>query len=55
MSFLKVENCNQVIQIRKDLNISLVNVANNDFLQGNKKHLVGEYHVIPFFVMITHW
>lgn len=48
MPFRKVENCNQVIQIGKDLNFSLVNVAGNDFVQGNKKLLVGECHVIPF-------
>ncbi|XP_027941427.1 fimbrin-5 [Vigna unguiculata] len=40
MPFRKVENCNQVIQIGKDLNFSLVNVAGNDFVQGNKKLLV---------------
>ncbi|KAF5960947.1 hypothetical protein HYC85_002156 [Camellia sinensis] len=32
-----VENCNQVIQIGKELNFSLVNVAGNDIVQGNKK------------------
>ncbi|XVE78366.1 hypothetical protein DITRI_Ditri13aG0139100 [Diplodiscus trichospermus] len=37
MPFKKVENCNQVIKIGKDLNFSLVNVAGNDIVQGNKK------------------
>ncbi|XP_024966740.1 fimbrin-1-like isoform X2 [Cynara cardunculus var. scolymus] len=37
MPFRKVENCNQVIKIGKHLKFSLVNVAGNDFVQGNKK------------------
>lgn len=37
MPFKKVENCNQVIRIGKQLKFSLVNVAGNDFVQGNKK------------------
>lgn len=37
MPFRKVENCNQVIKIGKQLKFSLVNVAGNDFVQGNKK------------------
>ncbi|PAN06757.1 hypothetical protein PAHAL_1G286400 [Panicum hallii] len=37
MPFRKVENCNQVIKIGKELNFSLVNVAGNDIMQGNKK------------------
>ncbi|CAM8992468.1 unnamed protein product [Rhodiola kirilowii] len=37
LPFAKVGNCNQVIQIGKRLNFSLVNVAGNDFVQGNKK------------------
>ncbi|WCJ37450.1 fimbrin 1 [Euphorbia peplus] len=37
MPFRKVENCNQVIKIGKELNLSLVNVAGNDIVQGNKK------------------
>ncbi|KAE9596437.1 putative dystrophin [Lupinus albus] len=40
MPFRKVENCNQVIKIGKDLNFSLVNVAGNDIVQGNKKLLL---------------
>uniref|UniRef100_A0A0E0K1P8 Calponin-homology (CH) domain-containing protein n=1 Tax=Oryza punctata TaxID=4537 RepID=A0A0E0K1P8_ORYPU len=37
MPFRKVENCNQVIEIGKELKFSLVNVAGNDIVQGNKK------------------
>ncbi|CAK9133394.1 unnamed protein product [Ilex paraguariensis] len=37
MPFRKVENCNQVIRIGKEVNFSLVNVAGNDIVQGNKK------------------
>ncbi|KAL2247011.1 UNVERIFIED_CONTAM: Fimbrin-5 [Sesamum indicum] len=37
MPFRKVENCNQVISLGKELNFSLVNVAGNDIVQGNKK------------------
>ncbi|KAJ1279739.1 hypothetical protein BS78_04G178600 [Paspalum vaginatum] len=37
MPFRKVENCNQVIKIGKELNFSLVNVAGNDIVQGNTK------------------
>ncbi|KMZ60368.1 putative Fimbrin [Zostera marina] len=37
MPFKKVENCNQVIKIGKQLKFSLVNVAGNDIVQGNKK------------------
>ncbi|XVE72495.1 hypothetical protein DITRI_Ditri11bG0043700 [Diplodiscus trichospermus] len=37
MPFKKVENCNQVIKIGKELSFSLVNVAGNDIVQGNKK------------------
>lgn len=43
MPFRKVENCNQVIKIGKDLNFSLVNVAGNDIVQGNKKLLLGKF------------
>lgn len=41
MPFRKVENCNQVVQIGKQLKFSLVNVAGNDFVQGNKKLIIG--------------
>uniref|UniRef100_A0A0D6QT18 Calponin-homology (CH) domain-containing protein n=1 Tax=Araucaria cunninghamii TaxID=56994 RepID=A0A0D6QT18_ARACU len=37
MPFRKVENCNQVIRIGKQLKFSLVNLAGNDFVQGHKK------------------
>ncbi|KAJ6967349.1 Fimbrin-5 [Populus alba x Populus x berolinensis] len=37
MPFRKVENCNQVIRIGRQMKFSLVNVAGNDFVQGNKK------------------
>uniref|UniRef100_A0A7N0ZY91 Calponin-homology (CH) domain-containing protein n=1 Tax=Kalanchoe fedtschenkoi TaxID=63787 RepID=A0A7N0ZY91_KALFE len=37
MPFRKVENCNQIVRIGKQLRLSLVNVAGNDFVQGNKK------------------
>ncbi|XP_071730253.1 fimbrin-1-like [Rutidosis leptorrhynchoides] len=37
MPFRKVENCNQVIKIGKQLKLSLVNLDGNDFVQGNKK------------------
>ncbi|CAN1340129.1 FIM3 [Linum perenne] len=37
MPFRKVENCNQVIKIGRQLRFSLVNVAGNDIVQGNKK------------------
>ncbi|KAL0904742.1 hypothetical protein M5K25_026886 [Dendrobium thyrsiflorum] len=37
MPFRKVENCNQVVRIGKQLKLSLVNVAGNDIVQGNKK------------------
>ncbi|KAK7286742.1 hypothetical protein RJT34_21958 [Clitoria ternatea] len=37
MPFKKVENCNQVVKVGKQLKFSLVNVAGNDIVQGNKK------------------
>lgn len=37
MPFRKVENCNQVIKIGRQMKFSLVNVGGNDFVQGNKK------------------
>nr|GMD30131.1 fimbrin-5-like [Ipomoea batatas] len=42
MPFRKVENCNQVIDIGKELNFSLVNVEGNDIVQGNKKLILDE-------------
>ncbi|XP_024005291.1 fimbrin-1 isoform X2 [Eutrema salsugineum] len=41
MPFRKVENCNQVVKIGKELKFSLVNVAGNDIVQGNKKLILG--------------
>lgn len=41
MPFRKVENCNQVIKIGKQLKFSLVNIAGNDIVQGNKKLILG--------------
>lgn len=43
MPFRKVENCNQVIDIGKELNFSLVNVEGNDIVQGNKKLILGKH------------
>lgn len=42
MPFRKVENCNQVVKIGMQLKLSLVNVAGNDFVQGNKKLILGK-------------
>lgn len=42
MPFRKVENCNQVVGIGKQLKFSLVNVAGNDIVQGNKKLILGK-------------
>jgi plastin-1 len=47
MPFRKVENCNQVIRVGKQLKFSLVNVAGNDIVQGNKKLILGN----PFFML----
>ena len=46
MPFRKVENCNLVIRIGKQLKFSLVNVAGNDIVQGNKKLILGKQYVI---------
>ncbi|KAJ4847949.1 Fimbrin-2 [Turnera subulata] len=37
LPFRKVENCNQVVKLGKQLKFSLVNIAGNDIVQGNKK------------------
>lgn len=50
MPFRKVENCNQVIRIGKQLKFSLVNVAGNDIVQGNKKLILGKFF---FFLIFT--
>ena len=46
MPFRKVENCNQVVKLGKDLNFSLVNVAGNDIVQGNKKLILGKFLLV---------
>lgn len=53
MPFRKVENCNQVIKIGKQLNFSLVNVAGNDIVQGNKKLILGYFQLLIFFFLLT--
>ncbi|KAI5389211.1 hypothetical protein KIW84_074748 [Lathyrus oleraceus] len=52
MPFQKVENCNQVIKIGKDLNFCLVNVAGNDIVQGNKKLLLAFLWQLMRFTML---
>ncbi|XP_050896903.1 fimbrin-5 [Lathyrus oleraceus] len=52
MPFRKVENCNQVIKIGKDLNFSLVNIAGNDIVQGNKKLLLAFMWQLMRFTML---
>ncbi|KAF5726553.1 hypothetical protein HS088_TW22G00232 [Tripterygium wilfordii] len=37
LPFRKVENCNQVVKIGKQLKFSLVNIAGHDIVQGSKK------------------
>lgn len=51
MPFRKVENCNQVIEIGKELNFSLVNVAGNDIVQGNKKLILGKFEEFSFKIL----
>ncbi|KAK4714116.1 hypothetical protein R3W88_020023 [Solanum pinnatisectum] len=52
MPFRKVENCNQVIRIGKELNFSLVNVAGNDIVQGNKKLILAFLWQLMRFTML---
>ncbi|GAV74610.1 CH domain-containing protein [Cephalotus follicularis] len=52
MPFKKVENCNQVIEIGKELNFSLVNVAGNDIVQGNKKLILAYLWQLMRFSML---
>ncbi|CAI0432168.1 unnamed protein product [Linum tenue] len=52
MPFRKVENCNQVIQIGKDMHFSLVNVAGNDIVQGNKKLIIAYLWQLMRFSML---
>ena len=42
--FRKVENCNQVISIGKKLKLSVVNIAGNDIVQGNRKLILGSFN-----------
>lgn len=49
LPFRKVENCNQVIKVGKQLKFSLVNVAGNDIVQGNKKLILGSIISICIF------
>lgn len=46
LPFKKVENCNQVVKIGKQLKFSLVNIAGNDIVQGNKKLILGMLSVM---------
>ncbi|KAK7300001.1 hypothetical protein RJT34_10832 [Clitoria ternatea] len=52
MPFRKVENCNQVIEIGKQLRFSLVNVAGNDIVQGNKKLILALLWQLMRFTML---
>lgn len=52
MPFRKVENCNQVVKIGMQLKLSLVNVAGNDFVQGNKKLILGKSFLLCIIIKI---
>ncbi|CAI9090126.1 OLC1v1024822C1 [Oldenlandia corymbosa var. corymbosa] len=52
MPFRKVENCNQVIRIGKELNFSLVNIAGDDIVQGNKKLILAFLWQLMRFTML---
>ncbi|KAJ4730151.1 putative Fimbrin [Melia azedarach] len=52
MPFRKVENCNQVVKVAKQLNFSLVNVAGNDIVQGNKKLILAILWQLMRFTML---
>ncbi|XP_028751926.1 fimbrin-1-like [Neltuma alba] len=52
MPFRKVENCNQVIKIGKQLRFSLVNIAGNDIVQGNKKLILAFLWQLMRFTML---
>ncbi|KAK3184469.1 hypothetical protein Dsin_031755 [Dipteronia sinensis] len=52
MPFRKVENCNQVVKIGKELNFSLVNIAGNDIVQGNKKLILAFLWQLMRFTML---
>ncbi|XP_042061510.1 fimbrin-5-like [Salvia splendens] len=53
MPFKKLENCNQVVSIGKDLNFSLVNIAGNDIAQGNKKLIIAFLWQLMRFSMLN--
>ncbi|ESQ36991.1 hypothetical protein EUTSA_v10003006mg, partial [Eutrema salsugineum] len=62
MLFKKVENCNQVIKIGKELHFSLVNVAGTDIVQGNKKLILAFLWQLMRYTMLqilnnlrSHW
>ncbi|KAL5177838.1 Fimbrin-5 [Glycine soja] len=52
MPFRKVENCNQVIKIGKQLRFSLVNLAGNDIVQANKKLILALLWQLMRFTML---
>ncbi|EPS65778.1 fimbrin 1, partial [Genlisea aurea] len=52
LPFKKVENCNQVISIGKELKFSLVNVGGNDIVQGNKKLILAFLWQLMRFTML---
>ncbi|KAH1239394.1 Fimbrin-5 [Glycine max] len=52
MPFRKVENCNQVIKIGKQLRFSLVNLAGNDIVQENKKLILALLWQLMRFTML---
>ncbi|KAF1864258.1 hypothetical protein Lal_00048823 [Lupinus albus] len=52
MPFRKVENCNQVVKVGKQLRFSLVNVAGNDIVQGNKKLILALLWQLMRFTML---
>ncbi|XP_057796697.1 fimbrin-5 [Salvia miltiorrhiza] len=52
MPFKKLENANQVVSIGKDLNFSLVNIAGNDIVQGNKKLILAYLWQLMRFSML---
>ncbi|VAH60625.1 unnamed protein product [Triticum turgidum subsp. durum] len=43
LPFRKVENCNQLLKIGKEIKFSLVNIAGHDIVQGNKKLILGKW------------
>ncbi|XP_042065063.1 fimbrin-5-like [Salvia splendens] len=53
MPFKKLENCNQVVSIGKDLNFSMVNIAGNDIAQGNKKLIIAFLWQLMRFSMLN--